>query len=24
VRAVHGVPGQQVDVGDLLVEMEPG
>ncbi|HEY1445237.1 MAG TPA: biotin carboxylase N-terminal domain-containing protein [Acidimicrobiales bacterium] len=23
VRAVHGVPGQQVDVGDLLVEMEP-
>jgi propionyl-CoA carboxylase alpha chain len=23
VRAVHGAPGQQVDVGDLLVEMEP-
>ena len=23
VRAVHGTPGQQVDVGDLLVEMEP-
>jgi biotin carboxyl carrier protein len=23
VRAVHGSPGQQVDVGDLLVEMEP-
>jgi len=23
VRAVHAVPGQQVDVGDLLVEMEP-
>jgi acetyl/propionyl-CoA carboxylase alpha subunit len=23
VRAVHGAPGQQVDVGDLLVEMDP-
>jgi acetyl/propionyl-CoA carboxylase alpha subunit len=23
VRAVHGAPGQQVEVGDLLVEMEP-
>jgi propionyl-CoA carboxylase alpha chain len=23
VRAIHGAPGQQVDVGDLLVEMEP-
>ena len=23
VRAVHGAPGQQVDVGDLLVELEP-
>ena len=23
VRAVHGTAGQQVDVGDLLVEMEP-
>ena len=23
VRAVHGAAGQQVDVGDLLVEMEP-
>jgi acetyl/propionyl-CoA carboxylase alpha subunit len=23
VRAVHGAPGRQVDVGDLLVEMEP-
>jgi propionyl-CoA carboxylase alpha chain len=23
VCAVHGAPGQQVDVGDLLVEMEP-
>ncbi len=23
VRAIHGAPGQQVDVGDLLVELEP-
>jgi biotin carboxyl carrier protein len=23
VRAVYGAPGQQVDVGDLLVEMDP-
>ncbi len=23
VRAVHGAPGRQVDVGDLLVEMDP-
>jgi acetyl/propionyl-CoA carboxylase alpha subunit len=23
VRAIHGAPGQQVDVGDLLVEVEP-
>jgi propionyl-CoA carboxylase alpha chain len=23
VRAVHGAPGQQVDAGDLLVEVEP-
>ena len=23
VQAIHGAPGQQVDVGDLLVEVEP-
>jgi acetyl/propionyl-CoA carboxylase alpha subunit len=23
VQAIHGAPGQQVDVGDLLVELEP-